>query len=1767
MAGGGAAGCQSLALLVAIFFLHISFSGRSVHASGKVSNGSGDAESWTSRLNNTVGSDISISTVSILLPHSSEVSFRVDAYNGCYKWSMTTPRVIDIECEQGPCCTFVIIRSALPNFKGLTAIKQGKERLRTWLIAEDQASSRSLRTEVFLDKISTISISTTTRFMYKDDVEILKIQAYDAEGNVFSSVEGLDFKWDIRTSLHSMRSVAEATWDEYSSIIQILPFKDQHIEASETLLKMEAAGRQGSAVLIRANSIGRAKVTCYLLNPEFADVSPASVSLSVLEPLHLHPSAPVFLTFYSKYQFTLKTFEKNKIRTISMPNPQYVWNSSNESIFTVNSEGLVSTAGKMGSAKVEVKFVSVEDNVAHAEVCVVVPSTIDILLAPVKEEYSQLFANHSARTFSPYVVEGLLYSMDVQVSDADGHVISSTDSLQFNVSLDHKFIEIKSHSHNKDHVEFKPVCVGVSRSQITLLASNLRTHDDSSDNSTAPMHWPPIQRDQDIHVVKPISISPSGVKKILLPYYPDIKHSFQFSVEGGSGSYMWSSSNNPVATVNNSGLIVANRPGHSTVKCIDDRLTYNRAQVEVIVAIPKSIAFVKGPREAVVGGSLFLLVSLYDKHLDAQGGLSLDSAMAFDNCSALPLTWNLTNSDVFDKPVPFPCSELPEQATRGACACVKLTATKEGQARLVVTYSHLSIENSNKTQTLTASTLISAFREVKIDPPYLLLSYGASQEILITGGPQTWNFQNPVIPNIIPAHPNQVLIEKLPVNNVPNIWKYRVTCLLHGSQNITVVVGNSAGPINPYPVFYEALLPFSCQFPAGILLHPANVPVNSSHDSPNVSKWTRDPESLASNQFYQPSETAPVFPEIGAASGVCIDHLLPFILKTDFIYMPMLVSDLGKYRIRTNQTLLFNLTMYDASGQKFNNFSSLDIQWTSSNSTLLSIAETSRETKNQRVLKISENGGQVYVVIKVNGLDKNWTHLGQQSPPYMPEGGLIRQFEFNTASNVRLSAERVSIYNYPKNTVRIKTIDGSGYYQLTVNDTKLLESFLEPETNDIVVRPLQTGVAKLTLIDLCLSGSEPVHCVVRVSDVHSIKLSSPNMVEVGKRLKMSVQVLDSAEHMFDQYQFMDLKVHLEGESLLFEIPETSFISTCPKRKDGPSSSALSELDGNRGAKDQCYRVADDSHFLSSTPLDFWVLSTGGSEIVARALNVGVSSVSISVVNPVSETTVSSVPIQVHVYSPLRVIPSSLELLPNASFQLYISGGPPLRDKLLFSSSNETVARVSQEGIVSTHNVLGRSTVIVTVHLHSKDESADLSADNSTQTVTVLVKELSGIAIHASTNRMLVGEEILVRAVGQDMESPFVWSNIDLSFKWDVVNSDIASIVPVYSDANVTLDEERGLAVVVHAVSPGTTRLSVKILSGPSSLVNKYASLTLEVVPALALDHKRSISPSTVKPCRPAQLLLVPNSRVTITTTFPASCDLISEDSSSHKPVTEDAIVYLDQKSKQLVSKGVAGLSILRLKEPQDQSVTLIKVSVKPIHHIELRPRSPVSQEIPVGSYADFDIILRDQLAQPFDSYDGTPFEWFTNKQDMISVEVLHPPESELRQILRIKGLRPGKLILQVSVVTDHSSPYRLAQNNTQDQPSISPSPTNSVSPQRIKPSNFQHYQYVLVSNAVLPQHPLRPPRRHHPIQYLLFAQHLYLQARLEHLRRTSLAYRPHHRPRYRSLSRQSLHLPQLQRPHTHLRSGRPRLPCRIPQRKLHQPLQPQLLRPRRPLQP
>lgn len=222
--------------------------------------------------------------------------------------------------------------------------------------------------------------------------------------------------------------------------------------------------------------------------------------------------------------------------------------------------------------------------------------------------------------------------------------------------------------------------------------------------------------------------------------------------------------------------------------------------------------------------------------------------------------------------------------------------------------------------------------------------------------------------------------------------------------------------------------------------------------------------------------------------------------------------------------------------------------------------------------------------------------------PQFTTAGMSRDFEFSLVHNVYTIPSKISLYNHPDNRVRFFAVGGSGFAQTQVNDTEVATVAHSLGASEITITPIKPGVLKISLTDLCLAGSETATAFVYVSSVASVRVASRDMLKVGDQMNLQVELLDAYGGVFNStqlHQWMEWKLHIEGSSL--EITETS----------------------------------------------------NPAQYTAAGRHVGVSTISVSITDPTTGAVLVSNPLQVHVYPPLQVTPSSLGSYILYSYVLFI----------------------------------------------------------------------------------------------------------------------------------------------------------------------------------------------------------------------------------------------------------------------------------------------------------------------------------------------------------------------------------------------------------------------------------------------------------------------------------------------------------------------------------
>lgn len=105
-----------------------------------------------------------------------------------------------------------------------------------------------MRCEVFVDRVVSIAVHTTTKSVYRDEFEMLQIFGTDAEGNTFSTLRGIEFGWGVNNeeddnngapSSSSSKPVVPLTAKGSRNILQIVPFRGSQQEVDPVIAQME----------------------------------------------------------------------------------------------------------------------------------------------------------------------------------------------------------------------------------------------------------------------------------------------------------------------------------------------------------------------------------------------------------------------------------------------------------------------------------------------------------------------------------------------------------------------------------------------------------------------------------------------------------------------------------------------------------------------------------------------------------------------------------------------------------------------------------------------------------------------------------------------------------------------------------------------------------------------------------------------------------------------------------------------------------------------------------------------------------------------------------------------------------------------------------------------------------------------------------------------------------------------------------------------------------------------------------------------------------------------------------------------------------------------------------------------------------------------------------------------------------------------------------------------------------------------------------------
>ncbi|XP_078082042.1 nuclear pore membrane glycoprotein 210-like [Mustelus asterias] len=682
-----------------------------------------------------------------------------------------------------------------------------------------------------------------------------------------------------------------------------------------------------------------------------------------------------------------------------------------------------------------------------------------------------------------------------------------------------------------------------------------------------------------------------------------------------------------------------------------------------------------------------------------------------NDCSLMNLAVEMDKQGVF-KVIQ---GRLEPDATH--CTGICIQAESPGHTVLTASAGFLEVHFSS------SITIASYHRLRAIDPVAVaIVTLTSSKEMLFEGGPRPWLLEpSGFFTDLSGEKKDRIIIQqqRAPFVKKKNHHGFRVTCVTLGEQFLTFRVGNQPSLMNPFPAVEPIKVKFVCVVPTSVTL----APVYKSR-------------------------------ELG----------LP---------CPLLQHNKQLVPVSFCRNTILELTAYDQYGRKFDNFTSLQINWKSSNFSLGSFhpaiqmemflrddGSGQKRLHGHRMVIVYKRKGTVSISVYLVGYRKTDIALAQ-SPVNVLFLPITATIDLLLVDDVSLVPKNLTVYNHPDILEVVYLTEGSGYFFVNTTDTEILTSKYLEAKNYVQIRPLQPGIVTIKAYDLCLTCKGPARAEIYVSDVLDFELDLIHKIEIGKSVPVNVRVLDFYKKPLLNRYFRHMNISLQAASPIVTLE----------------------------------RITDLDKYAAS--------------YLIRAMALGQTTL-VATVRDKNGRKLSSAPRQIEVFPPFRLIPRKVTLIIGGMMQVMSEGGPQPQSNIYFSINNNTIAKVNELGQL-TALVVG--TAKVTGIVQAVDDDTGRVVVFSKDEVTVDVIQLKGIKIHAPVTRLRTGTQLPVYAIGiTSCQTPFSFGNAvpGLLFHWTTTKREVIELVSRHSEISLQLSAEHNFAMLLYSKAEGKTGLKVTI---------------------------------------------------------------------------------------------------------------------------------------------------------------------------------------------------------------------------------------------------------------------------------------------------------------------------------------------------------------------
>ena len=569
-----------------------------------------------------------ISKVNLLLPICqktlcNQVYAKLIAYNGCYDWHTDDPNLVQLEKIQKPnepnnCFSEVYVYTKSKSVKDITYVS-----------AKDRYSNEIFKCKVGFSEVKTISIENNFDSINVGDVFELHVLAHDEKGNIFSSLEGWKFNWKI-ISGHNNAQLIKLT-------------EHGKMEIGDKREKIEKEGYQSDKILIKGSQTGKLLVNVEIVEENLKNqIVSNQKELYVIEPFKIIPDKELYIIPNTQYNFDLMYIHSKKIIP-SSDHRYFKWSVSDENCGKIKGHGYFYSKDIGCTVKVIAKDTRLEQfDTDEVIVHVLYPNNIDIRYLEINEDEKknlekmgvgnkQINFNISP-TFK--LVEGKNYVFKNYLLFDDEPVYYDYKKVKFNFDLSSLYNYV-----HKGKINFKD-----NNELAFLLAEKLTLEDQIIQSSVTLEKNNTLLIKKNVIIYEKLRIKKFGQPYFTLPYMDiggqKIGQELYLIITGGTGNYIYSSSNPEIVETVHDTYLIAKNKGKANIVVIDNEMNSNKDEIDIYVKDINSFTFME-ERQEILNGNLFDVTPIA---LQQNKKYEIDNI--FTNCTNIKLNYELSNNNL-----------------------------------------------------------------------------------------------------------------------------------------------------------------------------------------------------------------------------------------------------------------------------------------------------------------------------------------------------------------------------------------------------------------------------------------------------------------------------------------------------------------------------------------------------------------------------------------------------------------------------------------------------------------------------------------------------------------------------------------------------------------------------------------------------------------------------------------------------------------------------------------------------------------------------------------------------------------------------------------------------------------------------------------------------------------------------------------------------------------------------------------------------------------